>query len=71
MTTTPINKAPSMEAKKKLFDMILAFVKSQCIYVATRLGIFNLLQDEESRALRVSPKRQTQNRKGFMSSSVL
>lgn len=46
MTTTPINKAPSLAAKRKLFDMILAFVKSQCIYVATRLGVFNLLQDE-------------------------
>ena len=51
MTTTPINKAPSMEAKKKLFDMILAFVKSQCIYVATRLGIFNLLEDEGEQSL--------------------
>ena len=46
MTTTPIKKAPSLVAKRKLFDMILAFVKSQCIYVATRLGVFNLLQDE-------------------------
>ncbi len=36
----------SMAAKRQLFEMILAFVKSQCIYVATRLEIFNLLCDE-------------------------
>lgn len=46
MTTTQINKAAVIEAKKQLFDMMLAFVKSQCIYVATRLSVFNLLQDE-------------------------
>lgn len=46
MTTTPVKKAPLLAAKRKLFDMILAFVKSQCIYVATRLGVFNILQDE-------------------------
>ena len=43
--TTQISAA-SKEAKKKVFGMIFAFVESQCIYVATRLGIFNLLQDE-------------------------
>lgn len=46
MTSTPVNKVTSLEAKKKVFGMILAFVESQCVYVATRLGIFNLLQDE-------------------------
>ncbi|MBD1831172.1 hydroxyneurosporene methyltransferase [Cyanobacteria bacterium FACHB-472] len=51
MTTTPAKKTASMEAKKKLFDMVLAFVKSQCMYVATRLGIFNLLQDEGEQSL--------------------
>lgn len=51
MKATPVNKASSVEAKKKLFDMILAFVKSQCIYVATRLGIFNLLQDGGEQSL--------------------
>lgn len=51
MTTTSINKAASKEAKKKLFGMILAFVESQCLYVATRLGIFNLLEDEGEQSL--------------------
>lgn len=46
MTTTSVNTA-SKEAKKKVFGMIFAFVESQCVYVATRLGIFNLLQDGE------------------------
>ena len=50
MTTTPVNTS-SIEAKKKLFDMVLAFVKSQCIYIAARLGIFNLLQDEGEQSL--------------------
>lgn len=45
MTTTPV-EIGSIEAKKKLFRMILAFVESQCVYTATRLGIVNLLQDE-------------------------
>lgn len=51
MTTTQINKASSIEAKKKLFDMVLAFVKSQCIYIGTRLEIFNLLQDQGEQSL--------------------
>lgn len=50
MTTTAVNTS-SIEAKKKLFDMVLAFIKSQCIYIATRLGIFNLLQDEGEQSL--------------------
>jgi len=50
MTTTQVNTS-SIEAKKKLFDMVLAFIKSQCIYIATRLGIFNLLQDEGEQSL--------------------
>ena len=66
MTTTPVNKAASKEAKKKVFGMVLAFVESQCVYVATRLGIFNLLQDEGEQL-----KRQTQNLKGSISSSEL
>lgn len=45
MTITPINPA-SKEAKKKVFGMIFAFVESQCVYHATRLGIFNILADE-------------------------
>ena len=36
----------STEAKKKLFDLVTTFIKSQCIYTACRLGIFNLLEDE-------------------------
>lgn len=51
MTSTPVNKVTSLEAKKKVFRMILAFVESQCVYVATRLGIFNLLQDEGEQSL--------------------
>lgn len=36
--------AKTSEAKRKVFGMIQAFWESQCVYVATRLGIFNLLQ---------------------------
>lgn len=36
----------TIEAKKKVFGMIQAFWESQCVYVATRLGIFNLLQEK-------------------------
>ena len=47
MTTTPLTiAAPNTEAKRKIFGMIQAFWQSQCLYVATRLGIFNLLHDE-------------------------
>lgn len=42
---TPSNQAPNtMASKKKVFGMIQAFWESQCVYVATRLGIPNLLQ---------------------------
>lgn len=40
-----------MSAKAQLFDMMLAFVKSQCLYTAARLGIFDLLQDEGEQPL--------------------
>lgn len=47
MTATPLTiAAPNTEAKRKIFSMIQAFWQSQCLYVATRLGIFNLLHDE-------------------------
>ena len=47
MTATPLTiAAPNTEAKRKIFGMIQAFWQSQCLYVATRLGIFNLLHDE-------------------------
>ncbi|EDX84454.1 O-methyltransferase, putative [Synechococcus sp. PCC 7335] len=36
---------PNSEAKQKVFDLMLAFVKSQCLYVSARLGIFDLLDD--------------------------
>ncbi len=36
---------PNSEAKQRVFDLMLTFVKSQCLYVSTRLGIFNLLDD--------------------------
>ncbi len=43
---TPSNQAPNtMASKKKVFGMIQAFWESQCVYVATRLGIPNLLQE--------------------------
>jgi SAM-dependent methyltransferase len=35
-----------MQNKAKLFDMIFGFIKSQCIYTACRLEIFNLLDNE-------------------------
>ncbi len=41
----------TIAAKAKLFDLILAFVKSQCLNVAARLGIFNLLQHEGALSL--------------------
>lgn len=37
---------PNTAAKQKVFDLMLTFVKSKCLYVATRLGIFNLLEDQ-------------------------
>lgn len=46
MTNTSFYQGASKEAKKKIFGMIFAFVESQCLYVATRLGIFDLLQSE-------------------------
>ncbi|MEL6468844.1 MAG: methyltransferase [Cyanobacteria bacterium J06623_4] len=44
MVTTSVSS--SVEAKRTAFDLMLSFVKSQCLYVATRLGIFNLLDDQ-------------------------
>ncbi len=41
MTVSPAK--PNTEAKQRVFDLMLTFVKSQCLYVSTRLGIFNLL----------------------------
>lgn len=37
---------PNQVAKQKVFDLMLTFVKSKCLYVATRLGIFDILDDE-------------------------
>lgn len=42
MTTT---QNPNSEAKQRVFDLMLTFVKSQCLYTAARIGIFNLLDD--------------------------
>jgi hypothetical protein len=59
MVTTPTKQA-NTAAKAKLFDMILAFVKSQCLYVTTRLGIFNVLQDEGAQSIEsIAQKTQT------------
>lgn len=44
MNTLSIDKTASMAARSRVFGMIQAFWQSQCVYVATRLGIFNLLQ---------------------------
>lgn len=44
MVTTLEN--PNTKAKQRVFDLMLTFVKSQCLYVATRIGIFNLLDDK-------------------------
>lgn len=43
-TSSDTNTANLMESKRKVFSMIQAFWESQCVYVATRLGIPNLLQ---------------------------
>lgn len=40
------NANPNTAAQQRVFDLMLTFVKSQCLYNATRLGIFNLLDDE-------------------------
>ncbi len=40
-----ITQNPNSEAKQRVFDLMLTFVKSQCLYVSTRLGIFDLLDD--------------------------
>jgi hypothetical protein len=45
MTTTLAHKTNNLEAKKKVFGMIQAFWESQCLYVATRLDIFNILSE--------------------------
>ncbi len=44
--TTASPDTPNTEAKQRVFDLMLTFVKSQCLYVGTRLGIFNLLDDK-------------------------
>ncbi len=44
MQTAPTLAPNTMDSKKKVFGMIQAFWESQCVYVATRLGIPNLLQ---------------------------
>lgn len=46
-TLTPNSKAnPNSKATQTVFDLMLTFVKSQCLYVSARLGIFNLLDDQ-------------------------
>jgi O-methyltransferase domain/Dimerisation domain len=44
MVATSAN--PNNKAQQQVFDLMLTFVKSQCLYIATRLGIFDLLYDE-------------------------
>jgi O-methyltransferase domain/Dimerisation domain len=50
MQTTD-HSTSSKAAKAQLFDMMLAFVKSQCLYTVARLGIFDLLQDKGEQSL--------------------
>lgn len=50
MTATSTGTA-SATAKRELFDLIFAFIKSQCLYTVTRLGIANLLHDEGALSL--------------------
>ncbi|HEY9884526.1 MAG TPA: methyltransferase [Thermosynechococcaceae cyanobacterium] len=49
----------STAAKAQLFDMMLAFVKSQCLYTAARLGIFDLLQEGEQSLETIAQTTQT------------
>lgn len=49
MVSTSTN--PNTEAKKRAFDLMLTFVKSQCTYTAARLGIFDLLDDRGSQTV--------------------
>ena len=49
MVSTSAN--PNTEAKKRAFDLMLTFVKSQCVYVAARLGIFDLLSDRSEQSV--------------------
>ena len=44
MVATNVN--PNTEAQQRVFDLMLTFVKSQCLYTAVRLGIFDILDDE-------------------------
>lgn len=41
-----ISENPKTTSKQRIFDLMLTFVKSKCLYVATRLGIFDLLDKE-------------------------
>lgn len=43
--------APAQTAQQQAFGLVLAFIQSQCVYTATKLGIFNLLQDEGEQGL--------------------
>lgn len=41
-----INNNSNTAGQQQVFDLMLTFAKSQCLYVATRLGIFDILDDE-------------------------
>ena len=49
MVSTSVN--PNTESKKRAFDLMLTFVKSQCVYTAARLGIFDLLNDRQEQSV--------------------
>ena len=40
-------------ARNKVFDIMLTFVKTQCMYTAARLGIFDLLEDNGAQSVEV------------------
>ena len=44
--TATLSPTASAIAKRQLFDLIFAFIKSQCLYTVIHLGIANLLHDQ-------------------------
>lgn len=60
MTTVSANDSNRMESKKKLFRIIYGFWQSQCLYVITRLGIPNLLQEDSQTVESLAEKTSTQ-----------
>jgi len=51
-----ITENPNTQAKQRVFDLMLTFVKSQCLYVSTKLGIFDLLDDQGEQSVEALAK---------------